>query len=334
MYNEERKLQFIQECGIEESKSLWMTATFNNTQAMEEELGRDLAEMTAEEVGESLATTGVISTATITNRIPLVVRYKKWCADRGLPAVIIRSEDVKVDVSDNIRDTMVSSPSHLAYLLQKAFPDTIKKSSHCVYRAYLWMGFAGMQMEDAASVRVSDVDLKSRMIHFNNRWYVIPEEGIGDIRLVCKLKEFARVMRGATVIFERAEGDRILRGRKLKKEITVHGYVRSTLRPTVQAGFKEIGHDGMSFLRIRKSGIFYEMFSREVKGFAVNFATVAHDDYLLGDYKQSNSGSKQKSVRRIMLMYERDYASWKNAFRDELMEEFKLEEMPIQSETL
>ncbi len=328
MYNEERKVRFMSECGMEGSKGVWAVATFNNTQLMEEELGKDLAELTAEEVGDALATTGVVSSATIGNRIPLVVRYKKWCAEKGFQTVLVVSEDIRVDVTDNIRDTMVSSPSQLAYLLQKAFPDNVEKSARCVYRAYLWMGFAGMNMEDAADVRVSDVDLNSRMIKYNNRWYVIPEEGIDDIRRVCKAKEFYRLNRGSKTAFQRADGDRILRGRKLKKEITVHGYVRETLRPVIQNGFKAIGYNGMSFLRIRKSGLFYEMFRREVHGFAISFATIAHDDYLAGNYKESKANPKQKVVRRIMLTYEKDYAAWKNAFAEELMEEFRITEMP------
>lgn len=330
MYNEERKVQFIQECGLEAQRALWVATTFNNTGLMEEELGKDLAELTAEEVGDALATTGIVSSMTIGNRIPLVVRYKNWCAEKGFPTVIVKTSEIRVDISDNIRDSMVYSASQLAGLLQLAFPDTSKKSVKCIYRAYLWMGFAGMQQVDAASVRVSDVDLKSGMIHFQNRWYTIPHEGMHDLRKVCKETEFVRIMRGKEVVFRREEGDRILRGNRLKKQATVQSYVRDTLRSTVQAGFKNIGHDGMSFLRIRKSGIFCEMFGREVHGLAVNFAPVAHDDYLAGDHVESKANPKQKVVRRIMLAYERDYAAWKNAYSDELMELYGLHEMPAQ----
>lgn len=328
MYNEERKIRFMNEMGMSVTKDTWATVTFNNIQLMEEELRKDLAEFTAEEVGESLVTTGVISAATVMNRIPLVVRYKNWCAEQGFQAVIVQSDEIHTDMTDNIRDTMVYAPSELLWLMNKAFPDKGVNSSNCVYRSYLWMGFAGMHPEDAASVRSADVEIRHRMIFYNGRQYAIPEEGVHDIVLACKSKSFTRMIRGGLASFEREDNDRILRGRKLKKEISIHAYVRSTLRPVIQKGFQAIGYNGMSFLRIRKSGIFYTMFSTEVRGLPVNFAAAAFDDYAVGSYKESKGNPKQKVVRRLMLMYEKDYAAWKNAFEKELMEEFDLKEMP------
>ena len=95
----------------------------------------------------------------------------------------------------------------------------------------------------------------------------------------------------------------------------------------IQQGFKRIGHGGMSFNRVRKSGIFYGMFEREGYGFPVNFAQGAMDDYQDGDYKESKGNPKQKIIRRIMLNYERDYAAWKHAFEQELLEEFRQREL-------
>lgn len=328
MYNSDRKTQFINELGLEGGNVVWATSVFNNTDAIESRLSKDLAEFTAEEVGLAIANNGVMSSVTISNRVPLVVRYKKWCASHGFPAVVINSDNVTVDVSGNVRDTMVYSPTQLSSILMEAFPDTNKKSSKCVYRAYLWLGFSGMTSEEAVSVRNSNVDLRNRIVNLNNRWYMIPDEGINDIKAVCKAKEFVRIMRGAKVSFPRDDGDKILRGRKLKKKITDKGYIRETLRPTVQLGFKNVGKSGMSFLKIRKSGIFYEMFRREVQGLIANFASVAYDDYVSGDYKESDSNPKQKIVRRIMLTYERDYAAWKNAFSTELKEAFSVESLP------
>ena len=328
MYNDERTLRFMAEMGMSARKDVWATATFNNVSLMEEELGRDLAEFTADEVGEALVTTGIVSSATIMNRIPLIVRYKKWCSEQGFDAVQVLSGDIHVDMTDNIRDTMVYAPSELAWLLDKAFPYDSAHSSRCVYRAYLWLGFAGMYPEDAASVRVHDVDLKHGMVFFGRQSYVIPDEGIRDVTLACRAKVFTRVINGGTATFERDDGDRVLRGRKLKKEISIHDYVRSTLRPTIQLGFKQIGYNGMSFLRIRKSGIFHRMFSAEVRGLAINFSPVAFDDYAAGNYKESKTNPKQKVVRKLMLAYEKDYIAWKKAFRKELIEEFNLDHMP------
>lgn len=328
MYNEDRKLRFLSEAGLFDQKNQWAFSMFRQTRQIEEALSKDLAEFTADEVGVALSTSGVVSHITVMNRIPLVVRYKKWCKEHGFKTVQVRSDEISPDVSENIRDTMVYSPSYLASLLREAFRDNLEKSSKCVYRAYLWLGFAGMSSEDAANVRVSDVDLKRRMILYNNRYYQVPEEGAGDLETVCAATEFTRIVNGGVAVFKREDGDRILRGRKLTKKIPVNEYVRSTLRPTVQRGFQQIGHGGMSYLRVRKSGLFYEMLRREVHGFLINFAPIAYDDYMSGNHKESNPSSKQKTISRIMLMYERDYAAWKKAFDRELREEFRVNIIP------
>lgn len=327
MYNSDRKFQFMDETGATEKESLWISAAFKCTAILENELNKDIAMMTADEVSKALAASGVISSVTMANRIPLIVRYKNWCYDKGFDVVQVRSGDIHIDMSDNIRNTMVCTPSQLARILNQSFPDSGPKSSACIYRAYLWFGFAGMYPEDAASVRISDVDLNRKMVSYNNRWYELKEEGIRDVRRACKLDEFERERNGKQVLFKRDDSDRVLRGRRLKKEISISAYVRSTLRPRTQLGFTNAGHGGMSFLRIRRSGIFYEMLSRELKGFDVNFYTVAHDDFDYG-HRDEDVTPIRKSLRRSILMYERDYAAWKKAFAPELMQEFGVAKIP------
>lgn len=327
MYNSDRKFQFMDETGATEKESLWISAAFKCTAILENELNKDIALMTADEVSKALAASGVISSVTMANRIPLIVRYKHWCYDKGFETVLVRSGDIHVDMSDNIRDTMVFSPSNLARVVNQSFPDSGPKSSACIYRAYLWFGFAGMYPEDAASVRVSDVDLNRKMVSYNNRWYELKDEGIRDIRRACKLNEFVRERNGKQILFKREDNDRVLRGRKLKKEIPVSSYVRSTLRPRIQLGFSNAGYGGMSFLRVRRSGIFYGMLIRELKGFEVNFYTIAYDDFDYG-HRDEDVTPTRKSLRRSILMYERDYASWKKAFENDLMQEFKIKQIP------
>ena len=330
MYNEERKLQFIHETETASGNDAWISAVFNLIEVSERKLGRDIAEFTASEVGEALATPGVITAVTIENRIPLIVRYKKWCAEHGFESVQALSSEIMVDISDNIRGTMVAGPAHLASLLAESFPDVHKKSAKVIYRAYLWFAFSGMEKEEAVALRVSDVNIRQRKAHTNrDRWYTIHELGIRDVARACELKEFERNVRFGVGTFPRADGDLILRGRRLNKEIPPEKYIRETLRPTVQSGFKAAGHPGLSYDRIRKSGIFYEAFSREaIAEIPPNFYTLAHDDFELGHPEPVSPGAKHKSIQRINAMYNRDYSAWKRAFEPELREEFGVEKIP------
>lgn len=329
MFNEKRKLQFMKDSGLAPEKDVWVTNVFNLLGPNEEKLGKDLALFTAEETGRALATAGVITSVTISTRIPLVVRYKDWCAEQGFDTVQVRSSEIKVDFSDNIRDVMVATPSHLASLLAESFADKYEKSAKVIYRAYLWFGFAGMEKMEAVNLRVSDVNLKQRMAHSNrDRWYTIHELAVPDVRRACELQEFERNVRFGVATFQRAEGDLVLRGRMMKKEIPLEKYVRETLRPTVQTGFKNAGHPGLSFDRIRKSGLFYAMLQREVLGIPPNFFTIAHDEFDAVHLEPVAPAAKQKTITRIVRMYNRDYAAWKKAFSQELKEDFGIEQIP------
>lgn len=329
MFNEQRKLQFMKDNDLTPEKDVWVTNVFNLLGPTEEKLGKDLSLFTAEEAGKALATAGVITSITISARVPLVVRYKDWCAEHGFETIQMRSSEIEVDFSDNMRDVMVATPTHLSSLLAESFVDRYEKSAKVVYRAYLWLGFAGMEKMEAVCLRVSDVNLKQRMAHSNrDRWYAIHELGIPDVRKACELNEFERNVRFGIAKFPRADGDLILRGRRMKKEIPLEKYIKETLRPTVQAAFKAAGHPGLSFDRIRKSGIFYSMLQREVLGIPPNFFTIAHDEFDEFHKEPVAPAAKQKTITRIVLMYNRDYAAWKKAFSKELKEEFGIDEIP------
>lgn len=334
MYNADRKNRFIAESGIS-SKTGWAESVFNNTAIVESKLDKDIAEMTADEVGMAIISNDVMSATTTTNRIPLIVRYKKWCADQGFKSVLIQSGDVQVDVSDGIRSTMVYSPSRLLEILEQAFPDDGRKNTpRCVYRSYMWFAFSGLRPVEAVDVRIRDVDLRRRLVSYNHRWYRIFEQSIPDIRTACELTVFEKpTPKGNKIMVRpREDSDRVLRGWSHSSgQRSPEHYVRHTLRTTIQSAFDEAGLKGVSAQKVRKSGIFYDMLGREMKGLDVKvaFYTLASDDFEL-DHRGVEVGLRQKhkAVHRVQLMYEKDFQWWKRAFREELMKEFNTDSIP------
>ena len=333
MYNEGVKRDFINAFGMDKWKFRWATATFNSVERAEEKLGKDIAEMTADEVGTALGSSDVTSSATLANRIPFIARYKSWCIDNGIPAVLVRSSDIHVNISDNIRDTMVYSASNLLSIVNEAFPEKSANDSKCIYKAHLWFAFSGMQDLDSVRVRVSDIDFNQCSVFLDNRMYFFSELGKRDIRHACEMLRFDRIVNGKSRSFKREDGDKVLRGRETKNgPADDRSYLVKTLRSAVRFGFSESGHPGMSYIRIRKSGIFSESFSREARGVPVNFYQVAHDDFVF-DGKTATAGqTKQKILRRLILSYEKDYEAWKRAFENELKHDFGLENIPHQFE--
>ena len=333
MYNEERKSAFMENNGLDHWKFKWATSVFNTVEHYERELGIDIAEMTAEEVSKALVTSDITSHATISNRTSFIVRYKEWCAEHGFKSVHIDAADVHVDFSDNIRETMVCSEKQLVSIFEKAFPEKSENDSKCIYKAHLWLGYAGMQDLDTVRVRSSDIDFNQCAVFLDNKMYYFPEEGKRDIRHASEMEVFVRVVNGKPRTFRRSDGDTILRGRIMtNREIDDKAYLAKTLRSAVQVGFVSSGYSGMSFVRVRRSGIFREAFRREVKGIPVNFYEVGHDDFVFTGKKPTQGQTKQKILRRIILTYEKDYEAWKRAFEKELKEEFGLTEIPHQFE--
>lgn len=328
MYNEERKLRFMDDTGMDGLKRTFACTVFNVIEPKEVELDKDLAEFSADEVGSALATSDVVSSNTLTNRLPFVVRYKNWCAEQGFDARTMATSEIKVDLSDIIRRIMVPNPARLKEILDIAFKETTAQDSKCIYKAHLWMGFAGMQDLDTIRVRTGDINYRECSIFLDNRMYFFPREGLRDIKRAVDLSAMERLFDGKIRTFRRADGDRVLRGRKLQREITDKQYLMKTLRPATGYWFRSAGFDGMSFARIRKSGIFYEMFKREIKGIPVNFYEVGNDDFVFEGKKPTPGQTKQKILRRIIFGYEKDYAAWKRAFAEELKQEFGIDKIP------
>ena len=330
--NEDSKQQFISDTKTTKQNEQWIAGLFRSVIHAEEEFGKDLADMNADEVNKALASSDVISSITIANRIPFVVRYKHWCADHGFGALIISADELNVDLSDNIRDTMVATPASLSHALDMAMKPTNPDSAMYIYRAFLWMGFAGLYSDDAIKVRDSDVDFRQRRILFNNRWYMIPDEGIEDLKRAARIESFCRIDTESGKIrhFRRSEGDLIMRGQNPRNEaLSDRQYVRSTLTYVIADRFTSAGYSGMSFNRIRKSGIFFRTLQSELKGFPVNFYEVGHDDYIHTGKVETAGQTKQKILRRTILSYEKDYEAWKIAFETALKEAFSVDKIPV-----
>lgn len=331
MYNERQKIRFLDDVGLAETTRGWAITVFNSTEKLESEYDMDIARMTADDTGRALCYSSIMSASTFANRASFIIKYKKWCNDNGIDSILISSKDIKMDLTDSMRTSMIYSPSQLRDITLEAFPDKDGlRSMAPAYRAMLWFAFAGIYDIDAATIKDSDVNFDARVVNVNGRWYELHEYSIKDIRSAIKVDAFDRRMSDGSIhTFRRADGDTILRGRKLKRDISPERYVEKTLRSVVNVAMTSIGKPGMSYIKVRKSGIYYNMLMREVRGFHVNFYTVAHDDF---DHSTNHDSptpeAKQKMISRTVLNYLRDYAAWKKAFEKELRNEFNVNKLP------
>ena len=76
---------------------------------------------------------------------------------------------LKVDMADKMRRLMVASPQHLESIMDAAFDPVDSETVDCLYRCYLWMAFSGFSEDESLSVKVSEIDFDSMMIHHNGK---------------------------------------------------------------------------------------------------------------------------------------------------------------------
>lgn len=224
---------------------------------------------------------------------------------------------------------MVCTPKNLERLLKEAFENTPGVNTMApVYRAYLWFAFSGIFEYDAVEIRERDVNINDLVVNVKGRWYELYAEGIEDIKSSIGMNIVCRVINGEKRTFKRDSSDKVLRGRNLDKESTTEKYVKGTMRNVIRGHMADSGHAGVSYNKIQKSGLFYGMLKREIKGFVPNFYTIACDDYERNKHKELSDAIRKKSIARTVLSYKKDYDIWKKAFNEELKEEFNTDFIP------
>ena len=229
--------------------------------------------------------------------------YVKWCEHNGYPTSN-GVFDIDADNVDRFKGLMVASPLHLQLSLDKAFNSPEAETIDCVYRAFFWMAYAGLEDYEALQVRAGDVDLVHMRVMFNDIPYELYREGIPCFERVCGLTEFVhKHPLYGSLRMNRVPGDLIMRGIKADADLR-------TLRTTLNVKFKRYDV-ALTYKRIYLSGIFYRMYERERAGIPVDFNPIVATELSKREYKSYNLVKISHHYRKGFL---RDYKKWKEAF--------------------
>ena len=261
-----------------------------------------------------------------TNTLRHFRQYAQWRKKHGLPckdAVF----NLRINQTIAIRDSMVSSPEQLAILLNTVFDPPSMHTIDIIYRVFLWMGFSGLQDRQAVNVISDEIDLERMVIETPAGEYSICDESIEDFGLACALHTFTQDGR----VFQRAEGDRIMRGKRSNRKVNTNAMLIHTIRPTLTRKLASAAQDNqerqfplhvgfdITYNKVFLSGVFYRLHERERLGKPLNFERYAQDAFeraQAGDkpYKVSVHNPKAAVLLRIKKSAATDYANWKRAF--------------------
>lgn len=291
MYNEERKKTYLSQTGDKIALK-----QFPNIEPFEESMGKDLCEMSKEEL-QRIAdkTLGVLPT-TLLDTMRSVASYRNWCMENGYK-VFPLEHPIQLDSTKRIRECMVASPMHLQTILDKVFNQPERETVDCLYRCFLWMAFAGIyDQKDAVGVKTDEVDLDNLVIRHGGKVYEFERIALPAFRVACTAESFLyeHPKYKSPIWRKRLESPYLMRSFRAK-QISLR-----SIHPSIYLRFEEKAPEsGVTYNRIFYSGVFYRAYEMERAGFPPNF------DSLLLDIGFNRS-------KRSSLM--RDYAGWKKAF--------------------
>lgn len=304
MYNEERKLRFIEEA--KRSKD-YAKSVFHNLGCIEEELDKDLCEIPVEVLQPVVNQRLGVRSRSVEVGLSILKDYERWSKEQGYP-VCGGIGLLKVDMADKMRRLMVASPQHLESIMDAAFDPVDSETVDCLYRCYLWMAFSGFSEDESLSVKVSEIDFDSMMIHHNGKSLDIYREAVPAFRMACTAEEFVYKHKNYTSRRGRFLGALLMRGIR-SDSIKLH-----TARSFIQKKFDAKGIE-TSYGRIYLSGIFYKAYETERYGVTVSFDDAIMNQLANSEGKFHSNYTRNKAANAIKKDLFDDYEHWKEAFR-------------------
>lgn len=303
MYNEERKMRFLEET---RSSTDFGKSVFHTTESYERNAGQDLCELETEAL-QGIANENFGSrTRTIDSTIAFLRSYVVWCKEQGYP-VSDGIYGVKTQMDEKMKRYMIASPRHLQAILDRSFSPVESETVDCIYRCYLWMSFSGIEESDTFEVKVDEVNFDSMVIEHGGKSFEIYREAIPAFRMACEATEFKYQHPRYTQIRSRVPGEFLMRGIRSEK------IKSTTIRSVIQKAFKASEVE-LTYNKIRMSGMFYRAYEVERMGDAVSFDDYVIEQVIKRDSTYSRNYTRNKAANMIKRDLFDDYACWKAAF--------------------
>lgn len=309
MYNEERKEAFIKSYTSSPRSAYYVRAIFKKFGTYEDNIWHEDVCLQPTEVIEPIINSKTGTRMESAERALIVLKdYVKWCGRNSIKTSN-GVFNVRVDVVEAVKNQMVSSPLQLRNKLDELFEDIENETIACLYKAYLWMAYAGLSDVEALEVTVDEIDLSELVIRHNNKIYQLYKESKRTFENACTLKEFkySHDSYSNDIFKTRVPGNKVMRGFKSG------GMKLSTLRSVITHKSVDKGMK-ISYKKIYYSGVFFRAYEKERAGIEVTFKDYVAEQIAENNYSTSRNRTINKIANQLMRSLEVDYDRWKCAF--------------------
>lgn len=314
LYDPDRKLKFIDECGATQVAARNLTTLFVLSGEYEREMGKDICVMNEAEVNYILDKCKAARMSTRYRYVQTLSMYHRWCGRNRIevyPLDYSAVHNINVEV---VRRRFVSSPMHLQVVLDSLFDDVEKQGSDNVYRAFLWLAFSGVKREMSCDILAEDIDFANQRIVHDGVSYPLYPESIPVFRYLVELDAFRyyHSKYRNVILRKRVPGNKLLRG---FRSDPVANEIGLLITGACKRAREEKGIDlAISYVTISTSGKFYREHNREiVYGMSNLDAIVAEEVAASGKEFPSEERYKRYFWERSNTI-KKEYEAWLFAF--------------------
>ena len=310
-YQEAQKKAFLKD-----TQTSWRTAmaVFGRTAPIEIDKNKDISQFQKAELESFFS-----DYPTNPERALLLLReYNQWCAAQGFQT----TKDIfqiKTPAVEKAKKRMVSSPKHLALVLNQLFAPVEEETIDCLYHCFYWLAFLGIAKQaEALEVRADEVNFDELLIQHQGKSYEIYPEAVPALQKAAFLTEFNYIHPGyhKNIRKKRIVSPYLFRGLRMGK-LDTHSLYSNLNHKLAQCQEKRI-----SYSPIYSSGIFYRVFQLEQAGFPANFSEIIQERVAKANKtssldQQINIKSRNKKLANsIDAQLKQNYHIWQIAFSD------------------
>lgn len=317
MYNESRKVEFINNYTKSNSTKKVCIALFGAIEQHEQREHMDVCEFGHTKLQSVVNDVVGFRARSKWLRMYILRDYCKWCVSMNVPNANLNIMDIQTTSVEKMRHMLVANPTHLQRCLDEIYEPESVKSTDNIRRCFYWLAYSGMPEEDIFKVKVSDVDFENMVVVFNNVVYPIYREAIPALKNCVELTMFKYIHPNyppdKDVWRPRAEGNTLIRG--IKSIPTMSSFrvdLSRTVKTALDAGKTQTK---LSYYRAWLSGLFYRTLENERAGIPADFSDAA-TDFMEGKTYKLDSGRNTPEAKRRQIArdYLEDYQRWKFAF--------------------
>jgi len=319
MYNEDKKIAFIESITSSESVRVNLINMFNAIEKYEEAWGSDIYTKTFDEIKPVLEQITGFRSSSSKLRIKALKDYSKWCTDRGFAGAVDGMADFEsLSGLEKFKTHTLSSPMHLQSYLDACMTAVDANTVDNTLRCFYWLAYGGMAEQDIFKTTCGDVDFRTMSVRYFASEIPIYREAVSVFRYCVESEVFNYEHPTYTTkdyaVIPRIAGSLLVRGCKAQPDMY-------SFRSTLSRRSKKALDSGktnleMSYYRVWLSGVFYRMYELEQIGRDVDFRPIVTQYMEAKVPKEEFREEKtKKKILSLIRDYKKDYTKWKEVYR-------------------